>query len=233
MRTGLAGRAAAGAALSVLLCVPAHAARPSPPGPTGDTDGTATEAAAGAALVARRAAARATAEGSGGLDFRRCPDAEELPAPVRCATLRVPLDYARPDGPQISLTVSKVAATGARGAVRQGSLVHNPGGPGASGMYFPLLADLPGWERIAAAYDLVGYAPRGVGRSAPLSCQDPARGPRVPPRSRPTPRPCTRRSVWRPPGPTPAAARGGRRGPAALHDAQQRPRSGRPAGRAR
>ncbi|MFI1948234.1 alpha/beta hydrolase [Streptomyces virginiae] len=180
MRTGLAGRAAAGAALSVLLCVPAHAARPSPPGPTGDTDGTATEAAAGAALVARRAADRATAEGSGGLDFRRCPDAEELPAPVRCATLRVPLDYARPDGPQISLTVSKVAATGARGAVRQGALVHNPGGPGASGMYFPLLADLPGWERIAAAYDLVGYAPRGVGRSAPLSCQDPARGAKGP-----------------------------------------------------
>ncbi|MFB6824373.1 alpha/beta hydrolase [Streptomyces virginiae] len=179
MRTGLVGRAAAGAALSVLLCAPAHAARPNPPGPTGEA---ATEAAAatGAALAARRAAARATAEGSGGLDFRRCPDAEELPAPVRCATLSVPLDYARPDGPQISLTVSKVAATGARGAVRQGALVHNPGGPGASGMYFPLLADVPGWERIAAAYDLVGYAPRGVGRSAPLSCQDPARAAKGP-----------------------------------------------------
>ncbi|MFG2976036.1 alpha/beta hydrolase [Streptomyces sp. NPDC048331] len=170
MRTGLAGRAAAVTALSVLLCAPAHAARPTWPGPTG---GTAPEAA-GAALAARRAAALATAGGSGGLDFRHCPDAEGLPAPVRCATLRVPLDYARPDGPQISLTVSKVAATGARGAVRQGALVHNPGGPGASGMSFPLLADLPGWERIAAAYDLVGYAPRGVGRSAPLSCQDPA-----------------------------------------------------------
>ena len=32
---------------------------------------------------------------------------------------------------------------------------------------------LPEWKRIAAAYDLVGYDPRGVGRSAPLSCQDP------------------------------------------------------------
>ncbi|MCX4528683.1 MULTISPECIES: alpha/beta hydrolase [unclassified Streptomyces] len=139
-----------------------HAAAGTPPGAgTGAED-------AGAEVVARRAAA----VGGRALGFRPCPAGEGLPAPVRCATLRVPLDYARPDGPQISLTVSRVTATG--GAARQGSLVFNPGGPGASGMYFPLLADRPAWRRIAAAYDLVGYAPRGVGRSAPLSCQDPA-----------------------------------------------------------
>lgn len=86
---------------------------------------------------------------------------EELPDPVRCAALRVPLDYARPDGPQISLTVSRVPATGRGGAARQGALVFNPGGPGASGMAFPLLADRPAWTRVAAAYDLVGYAPAG------------------------------------------------------------------------
>jgi pimeloyl-ACP methyl ester carboxylesterase len=40
-------------------------------------------------------------------------------------------------------------------------------------MYFPLIGVLPEWKRMAAAYDLVGYAPRGVGRSAPLSCKDP------------------------------------------------------------
>ncbi|MEY9485471.1 pimeloyl-ACP methyl ester carboxylesterase [Streptomyces calvus] len=57
---------------------------------------------------------------------------------------------------------------------RQGALVHNPGGPGVGGMYFPMTGVLPEWKRIAAAYDLVGYAPRGVGRSAPLSCTDPA-----------------------------------------------------------
>ncbi|MFJ3961309.1 alpha/beta fold hydrolase [Streptomyces sp. NPDC090036] len=174
MGTDPVRRAAAVGALSLALCtpahLPAHAAPTAPPVPLG---GTAAEAA-GAALVARRAASGAAAGGDGSLDFRHCPDVEELPAPVRCATLRVPLDYARPDGPQISLTVSRVVATGAGGAVRQGALVHNPGGPGASGMSFPLTAGLPGRERIAAAYDLVGYAPRGVGRSAPLSCQDPA-----------------------------------------------------------
>ncbi|GGY02332.1 alpha/beta hydrolase [Streptomyces minutiscleroticus] len=65
-------------------------------------------------------------------------------------------------------------ARGSSGKVaRQGSLVYNPGGPGASGLSFPMVGTLPKWKRIAAAYDLVGYAPRGVGRSAPLSCRDP------------------------------------------------------------
>ncbi|MDX3534936.1 alpha/beta hydrolase, partial [Streptomyces sp. MB09-01] len=165
MRTRLARQGAAVAALSLALCTPTAHAAPAPDA-AGAAVGTDAESA-GAALAARRAAAT-------GLDFRACPDVEELPGPVRCATLRVPLDYARPDGPQIALTVSRVTATRARGAVRQGALVHNPGGPGASGMSFPLVAELPAWERIAAAYDLVGYAPRGVGRSAPLSCQAPS-----------------------------------------------------------
>ncbi|OEJ34258.1 alpha/beta hydrolase [Streptomyces subrutilus] len=159
MRTKPARHGAAAAALA--LWAAAAAALPAAAAPTPDA------ASAGAALAARRAAAA-------GLGFRPCPAVEELPDPVRCATLRVPLDYARPDGPQVTLTVSRVAAGRTGGAARQGALVHNPGGPGASGMYFPLLAGRPAWQRIAAAYDLVGYAPRGVGRSAPLSCQDPA-----------------------------------------------------------
>ncbi|MGW6709119.1 alpha/beta hydrolase, partial [Streptomyces sp. NPDC054956] len=106
---------------------------------------------------------------------------EGLGPDVRCGTLRVPLDYARPDGAQLAVTVSRVAATGAGGATRQGALVFNPGGPGGNGMYFPLVAGLPEWRRVAAAYDLVGYAPRGVGRSGPaLSCQDPAEYGRAP-----------------------------------------------------
>src|SRR5262249_32265396 len=37
----------------------------------------------------------------------------------------------------------------------------------------PMVGTLPEWKGIAAAYDLIGYAPRGVERSAPLSCVDP------------------------------------------------------------
>ncbi|WP_128981060.1 alpha/beta hydrolase [Streptomyces roseicoloratus] len=116
------------------------------------------------------AAGKAAAEG---IRFGPCPAVERLPAPVECGTVRVPLDYAHPEGTRIPLTVSRVKASGPADG-RQGALVHNPGGPGASSTWFPLAADLPAWRRIAAAYDFVGYAPRGVGRSAPVSCQDPA-----------------------------------------------------------
>ncbi|MER7517922.1 alpha/beta hydrolase [Streptomyces sp. NPDC126499] len=117
--------------------------------------------------------AAAWAAAARGIRFGPCPAVERLPAPVECGTVRVPLDYARPDGTLIPLTVSRVRASGPA-AGRQGALVYNPGGPGASSTFFPLAATLPVWQRIAAAYDLVGYAPRGVGRSAPVSCQDPA-----------------------------------------------------------
>ncbi|MER6410375.1 alpha/beta hydrolase [Streptomyces humidus] len=130
--------------------------------------------APGVALAAVRAAAE-------GVTFGKCPDAQDLPGGMQCGTVAVPLDYAHPDGPRIKLSVSRAPATrrdphnSERRVPRQGALVFNPGGPGGSGRYFPLVGLLPEWKRIGAAYDLVGYDPRGVGRSAPLSCQDPKR----------------------------------------------------------
>ncbi|GGW64569.1 protease [Streptomyces lucensis JCM 4490] len=126
------------------------------------------------------AVARARAAG---VAFGACSaaDVPQAPSRLRCGTVRVPLDYAHPDGKQIALTVSRVRATqkdphnSKLRVPRQGPLVYNPGGPGASGMYFPLIGTTPKWQRLAAAYDLIGYAPRGVGRSAPLSCVDPKR----------------------------------------------------------
>ncbi|MFD7896419.1 alpha/beta hydrolase [Streptomyces sp. NPDC059743] len=120
----------------------------------------------GVARAARRAAAT-------GVAFGPCPKSEMLPPHITCGTVQVPLDYAEPEGKKIRLTVSRVRASGEPDQ-RQGALVFNPGGPGASSMYFPMAAEMPEWKRIAQAYDIVGYAPRGVGRSAPLSCQDPA-----------------------------------------------------------
>ncbi|WP_329455025.1 alpha/beta hydrolase [Streptomyces sp. NBC_01497] len=119
----------------------------------------------GVVLAAHRAAVA-------GIAFGTCPKEEMLPKPVTCGTVSVPVDYARPDGAAITLTVSRVRAAG-RPAQRQGAFVYNPGGPGASSMSFPMAGDLPEWKKIAAAYDLVGYAPRGVARSAPLSCESP------------------------------------------------------------
>ncbi|MBO8185454.1 alpha/beta hydrolase [Streptomyces spirodelae] len=128
---------------------------------------------AGVKAAAADAAAR-------GIEWRHCPAAERLPGFVECGTVSVPVDYARPDGEQIHLTVSRARATGDSDQ-HLGSLVYNPGGPGGSAMKFPLYSKLGGlWKRLNASYDFVGYAPRGVGRSDPLSCQDPAeflRGP--------------------------------------------------------
>lgn len=124
-----------------------------------------------------------------GLRFAACPAAEGLPPSIKCATVSVPLDYAHPEGKQIKLTVSRTKATKkaeprrGKAVKRQGALVFNPGGPGGSGMYFPMVGMLPEWKRIAAAYDLVGYAPRGVGRSAPISCQDPKKYAKAPTQS--------------------------------------------------
>ncbi|MFE6891037.1 alpha/beta hydrolase [Streptomyces sp. NPDC057694] len=130
---------------------------------------------AGVTVAATRAAVA-------GITWGDCPEVEDLPDSVRCGTVSVPLDYADPAGKQIGLTVSRVAARGKK-SERQGAFVFNPGGPGGNGMYFPLAGEMPEWKRIGAAYDLVGYAPRGVGRSAPISCQDPKRFAKAPTQS--------------------------------------------------
>ncbi|UNO43766.1 alpha/beta fold hydrolase [Streptomyces sp. MST-110588] len=105
--------------------------------------------------------------------FGRCAPVEHLPSVVECGKLTVPLDYAHPDGKKIDLTVSRLRSKGTA-AERQGALVYNPGGPGASSMKFPMYSAIGTFRKLLDAYDFVGYAPRGVDRSAPLSCQKPA-----------------------------------------------------------
>ncbi|QKW22099.1 alpha/beta fold hydrolase [Kitasatospora sp. NA04385] len=91
------------------------------------------------------------------------PDARQ-----QCAELAVPLDYARPGGPSISLAVSRIST--ARPELRRGVLVLIPGGPGGSGLNGPAGAveRLP--RSVLDRYDLIGFDPRGVGRSTPLDC---------------------------------------------------------------
>jgi pimeloyl-ACP methyl ester carboxylesterase len=88
-----------------------------------------------------------------------------------CSTLTVPIDYAEPDGATIELALLRVPATGER----QGSLLVNPGGPGASGVEYARLAEFVVSPDVAAAYDIVGFDPRGVAGSAPIVCFDDAR----------------------------------------------------------
>jgi pimeloyl-ACP methyl ester carboxylesterase len=86
----------------------------------------------------------------------------------KCTKLTVPLDYDAPDGTTIKLAVLKVPAQGHR----IGSLVVNPGGPGGSGVNYAAAGSLQFGAPLSDAYDIVGFDPRGVGQSDPLSCAD-------------------------------------------------------------
>ncbi|RMB83969.1 alpha/beta hydrolase [Streptomyces shenzhenensis] len=123
--------------------------------------------ARGAAIAAERAA-------TAGVDWQDCPADWGLAKPIQCGWVTVPLDYAKPHGKQIKLAVDRIGNTGTK-QERQGALVYNPGGPGGSGLRFPtrVTNNNAVWAKTAKAYDFVGFDPRGVGHSAPISCIDP------------------------------------------------------------
>jgi pimeloyl-ACP methyl ester carboxylesterase len=90
---------------------------------------------------------------------------------LRCASLRVPLDYSRPQGRKITLALSEAPATAPAGQ-RQGALLINPGGPGASGLRLAEFVSRGLSPAVASTYDIIGFDPRGVGSSVPaLHCQ--------------------------------------------------------------
>ncbi|MFB7513136.1 alpha/beta hydrolase [Streptomyces sp. NPDC056144] len=90
------------------------------------------------------------------------------PAAYECATVKVPLDYARPGGRTLDLAVSRVKATSP--VDRRGVLLLNPGGPGGSGLDMPLWMGPMLAGEVTRRYDLIGFDPRGVGRSTALTC---------------------------------------------------------------
>jgi len=86
----------------------------------------------------------------------------------QCANLTVPLDYANPDnGKTIQLALIRKPALDQ--ANRIGSVLTNPGGPGASGIQY-LREAAGGMLNLNKRFDLVGFDPRGVGQSSPVRC---------------------------------------------------------------
>lgn len=101
------------------------------------------------------------------LTWKKC-GTEKYPT-LQCASLGVPLDHARPHGRRITLALSRVPHTAKK---YQGPLLVNPGGPGGSGLTLAgfVASALP--RAVAAQYDVIGFDPRGVGRSRPaLDCK--------------------------------------------------------------
>ncbi|MER5883536.1 alpha/beta fold hydrolase [Streptomyces sp. NPDC001941] len=171
-------RVRAGAAASVLVLATALAGCDSSPGAPASVDDAKRTGSAPPA-----ASSRAPSPAGGGLpaaltgqrpDWRACSAPAGGSAPGgewRCATVRVPLDYAKPSGTTIPLAlIRKEARDGDR---RIGSLLFNFGGPGGSGVdTLPRAADEYG--RLNERYDLVSFDPRGVSRSAGVVCRDDA-----------------------------------------------------------
>jgi len=94
----------------------------------------------------------------------------ELGLPTfECTTVQVPLDHDEPRGGTISISMVRLPALDP--ANRIGSLFLNPGGPGGSGVEFavfgaPFLYSL----ELRKKFDVIGFDPRGIGRSTALKC---------------------------------------------------------------
>ncbi|KAA9374319.1 alpha/beta hydrolase [Microbispora cellulosiformans] len=107
-----------------------------------------------------------TVSGMPGLAWKPCAETASSSG-FECATLRVPLDYAAPDGRKIGLALVRLRAT--EPGRRIGSLVFNFGGPGGSGVT-TLMQAAHAFSALGGRYDLVSFDPRGVERSSGIRC---------------------------------------------------------------
>ncbi|MEO1063362.1 MAG: alpha/beta hydrolase [Actinomycetota bacterium] len=86
---------------------------------------------------------------------------------LECATLTVPIDHDDPDGSTVGIAVARAPADDDDPI---GSLIVNPGGPGASGIDFLRNFALAAPAELRDRFALVSFDPRGVGRSSSIDC---------------------------------------------------------------
>ncbi len=105
------------------------------------------------------------------LDWHPCSE-DELPSEpppgaedIECATYLTPRDWNNPDeGADLTIAVSRLKASE---GPAQASVLTNPGGPGAPGRGFP--AKLRNQERLRAHQEVIGFDPRGTGKSTNIT----------------------------------------------------------------
>jgi pimeloyl-ACP methyl ester carboxylesterase len=87
---------------------------------------------------------------------------------ISCATYRVPIDHDNAALGTIDIALMRRAAD--KPAARIGSLFLNPGGPGGAGRMLAVAGEEVFDQQVLDRFDLIGFDPRGVGRSNPLRC---------------------------------------------------------------
>lgn len=152
------------AALSPAPATPTPGPATPTPGPATPTPTTATSASPGAAAGPATLAPRADLQPyySQHVTWAACGEG------AQCTRITVPLDYADFSKGTITLALNRIPATGPGPAL--GSIVVNPGGPGGSGLQYALAAQQIIDPAVRARYAVVGFDPRGVGQSTPVSC---------------------------------------------------------------
>jgi pimeloyl-ACP methyl ester carboxylesterase len=91
-----------------------------------------------------------------------------------CATIKVPQDWSNAGNGQ-TFDVALIRVRSDKQHDRIGSLLVNPGGPGASGVnlavYLSFGSAFQGIpDEVTQRFDIVGFDPRGVDRSSPVEC---------------------------------------------------------------
>ncbi len=90
---------------------------------------------------------------------------------VEVGSFTVPVDYNDPSKGTFDLNIARHLAS--KPSERIGSLLVNPGGPGAGGTDFALFAELNFGQALLDHFDIVAWDPRGTGKSTPaIDCTD-------------------------------------------------------------
>jgi pimeloyl-ACP methyl ester carboxylesterase len=99
------------------------------------------------------------------IDWEPCEDADGFD----CATVEVPTDYDRPHGPTTTIALTRLPATDPESRI--GSMLTNFGGPGGPGVEnLHLVGEVMVEPQVRERFDLVGFDPRGVAGSDPVTC---------------------------------------------------------------